>query len=238
MMGIEGRVAVITGGEGPLGRAVTGKFLSQGVKIFIGWNNPEEWEEAKKNIPSEFEGQVANMQVDLTQEDEAEKLMEKAKMEFGSIDILLHMVGMVFAGKTIWETDMAMMEKLLNVNLKSAFICAKHAIRIMLQKGKGRVVFFPPSLLLQPKQRFGAYAVSKSGLVTLTEGLREELKDTQITVNAVMFSVLDTPKTRKMPNPEPEKWVKPLEVADLLSALCSDDFRLLSGSTLKLFGKL
>jgi NAD(P)-dependent dehydrogenase (short-subunit alcohol dehydrogenase family) len=237
-MGVEGEVAVVTGGEGPLGRAVTRKFLSMGAKIFIGWNNPEEWEEARRQIPSESMGQVGDMRVDLTKEDEAERLMQEAKNKFGSIDSLLHMVGMFFAGKRIWETDTAMMEKLLNVNLKSAFICSKHAIRIMLQKGKGRVLFFPPSLLLQPQQRFGAYAVSKSGLITLTESLREELKDTQITVNAVMFSVLDTPKTRKMPNPEPEKWVKPLEVADFLSTLCSDETALLSGSTLKLFGKL
>ena len=237
-MDIEGKVAVITGGEGPLGRAVTEKFLSMGAKIFIGWNSPEEWEEARKQIPSESRGQVGDMRVDLTKEDEAEKIMQEAKKKFGSIDILLHMVGMFFAGKRIWETDMGMMEKLLNVNLKSAFICSKHAIRIMLQNGNGRVVFFPPSLLLQPQQRFGAYAVSKSGLITLTEGLREELKDTKITVNAVMFSVLDTPKTRKMPNPEPEKWVQPPEVADFLSVLCSDDCHLLSGSTLKLFGKL
>lgn len=237
-MGIEGKVAVIAGGEGPLGRAVTGRFLSMGAKIFIGWNNPEEWEEARKQIPSESKGQVADMRVDLTKEDEAEKLMQEAKNKFGSIDNLLHMVGMFFAGKRIWETDTVIMEKLLNVNLKTAFLCAKHAIRIMLEKGRGRVIFFPPALVHQPRDRFGAYAISKSGLITLTEGLREELKETQITVNAVMFSVLDTPKTRKMPNPEPEKWVKPLEVADFLGTLCSDESDLLNGSTLKLFGKL
>ena len=153
-MGTEGQVVVITGGEGPLGRAATGKFLSMGSKIMIGWNNPGEWEEAKKLIPSKFKGQVADMQVDLTKEDDAEKLMEKAKMEFGSIDVLLHMVGMFFAGKTIWETDTAIMENLLNVNLKSAFLCAKHAISVMLDRGRGRVVFFPPALILQPRQRY------------------------------------------------------------------------------------
>ncbi len=237
-MGIQGKVAVITGGEGPLGRAVTQKFLSQGAKILIGWNSAEEWEEARGLIPSDYKGKFADMQVDLTKEDQAEKLMEKAKNEFGTIDILLHAVGMFRPGQMIWETDTAILEKLIDVNLKSAFLCTKYAIRIMLEKGRGRVVVFPARVVLEPQPRFGAYAISKSGLLTLTQALREELKDTDITVNAVMFSVLDTPKTRKMPNPEPDKWVKPTDVADFLSSLCSDNCDALSGSTLKLFGKL
>lgn len=237
-MSLQGRIAVITGGEGPLGRAVTEKFLSEGARILIGWHSPEEWEEAKGLIPGEYKGQFADMRVDLTKEDQAKKLMEKAKHEFGSIDMLLHMVGMFYAGQTLWETDTAIMERLLEVNLKSAFLCAKYAIRVMLEKGRGRVVVFPARVVEEPQPRFGAYAVSKSGLLTLTRALREELKDTGITVNAVMFSVLDTFKTRKMPNPQPDKWVKPADVADFLKALCSNECDALSGSTLKLFGKL
>ena len=237
-MSLDGKVVVITGGEGPLGRAVSQKFLTEGAKIMIGWNSPEEWEEARGLIPGEYKGQIADMRVDLTKEDQAEKLMEKAKNEFGSVDILLHMVGMFSAGQMIWETDTALMEKLIEVNFKSAFLCSKHAIRIMLDKGRGRVVVFPARVVLEPQQRFGAYAISKSGLLTLVQALREELKDTAITVNAVMFSVLDTPKTRKMPDPQPDKFVKPADVADFLSSLCSDHCDALSGSTLKLFGKL
>lgn len=237
-MTLKGKVAVFTGGEGPLGRAATQKFLSEGAKILIGWHSPEEWEEAKGVIPSKYNEQVADMRVDLTKEDQAEKLMEKAKSEFGTIDILLHMVGMFHVGQTIWEIDAALMERLLDVNLKSALFCAKHAIKVMLEKGRGRVLFFPPRMVLEPEPRFGAYAVSKSGLLTLTEALREELKETDITVNAVMFSVLDTWRTRKMPHAEPDKWVKPADVADFLSGLCSDNCDVLSGSTLKLFGKL
>jgi NAD(P)-dependent dehydrogenase (short-subunit alcohol dehydrogenase family) len=237
-MSLKGKVAVITGGEGPLGRAVSQKFLSEGAKILIGWNSPEEWKEAKGLIPSEYQDKVADMRVDLTREDQAEKLMEKAKNEFGSIDILLHMVGMFFTGKTLWEVDAAIIGKLIEVNPKSALLCAKQAVKIMLDKGRGRVVFFPPRVVLEPEPRFGAYAVSKSGLITLAEALREELKETDITVNAVMFSVLDTWKTRHMPHAEPDKWVKPEKVADFLVDLCSDHCDVLSGSTLKLFGKL
>ena len=108
----------------------------------------------------------------------------------------------------------------------------------MLEKGSGRIVYFPAKLALEPQPRFGAYAVSKSGLITLMLALREELKDTNITINCVMPSVMDTPKARGMPNAEPGKWVKPSEVADLLCNLCSDECDAVSGSILKVFGKL
>jgi len=234
---LQGKVAVIVGGEGPLGREVSKKFLAEGAKLLIGWYAQQEWDEAKGLI-SNYKGQFSDMQVDATKEDQVQKLMEKAKATFGSIDILLHMVGMVHIGPMIWETETATWERLMDVNLKSAFLCSKYAIRAMLEKKRGRIVFFPARLAQEPQPRFGAYAVSKSGLITLISALREELKETNITVNGVMPSVMDTFRTRHMPNPEPDKWVKPSDVARLLCSLCVDESDAVSGSILKVFGKL
>jgi NAD(P)-dependent dehydrogenase (short-subunit alcohol dehydrogenase family) len=236
-MNLKGKVTVIVGGEGPLGREVSKKFLAEGVKVLIGWYAEQEWEEAKGLI-SAYKGQFAEMRVDATKEEQVQKLMQRAKETFGSIDILLHMVGMVHIGPMIWETETATWEKLMDVNLKSAFLCSKHAVRVMLEKKKGRIVFFPARVAQEPQPRFGAYAVSKSGLITLISALREELKGTNITVNGVMPSVMDTFRTRHMPNPEPDKWVKPSDIAELLCCLCSDECDALSGSILKVFGKL
>lgn len=236
-MKLEGKVVVITGGEGPLGRAVSKKFLAEGANLVIAWYAPEEWEEAKGLI-ADYKGQFIDVRVDATSEEQVQNLMGKAKDAFGSLDILLHMVGMFHAGEMIWETDTATLEKLLEVNLKSAFLCSKHAIRVMIEKGQGRIVFFPARVAIEPQPRFGVYAISKAGLITLMLALREELKDTNITVNAVMPSVMDTWRTRRMPHAEPEKWVKPSDVADLLCCLCSDESGAVSGSILKVFGKL
>jgi len=237
-MKLEGKVVVITGGEGPLGREVSKKFLAEGANLVIGWFAPEEWEEAKGLIASDYKGKLVDMRVDATKEEQVEALMKKAKDTFGSIDILLNMVGHFHVGELLWETDTAIFDNLLEVNLKSAFLCSKHAIKVMMEKGRGRIVFFPARLAIEPQPRFGVYAISKAGLITLMLALREELKDTNITVNAVMPSVMDTWRTRRMPNAEPDKWVKPSEVAELLYCLCSDECDALSGSLLKVFGKL
>ena len=236
-MSLKGKVAVLAGGEGPLGREVSKKFLAEGAKVVIGWYSQQEWEEAKGLI-SASKGQFAEVRVDATKEEQVQNLMRVAKDTFGSVDILLHMVGMVHIGPMVWETDAAILDRLIDTNLKSAFLCAKHAIKIMLEKKSGRIVFFPARVAAEPQPRFGAYAVSKAGLITLMQVLREELKDTRITVNAVMPSVMDTFRTRHMPNPDPDKWVKPSEIADLLSCLCSDEGGALSGAILKAFGKL
>jgi len=172
-MNLKGKVTVIVGGEGPLGREVTKKFLAEGVKVLIGWYAEQEWEEAKGLI-SAYKGQFAEMQVDATKEEQVQKLMQKAKDTFGSLDVLLHMVGMVHIGPMIWETETATWERLMDVNLKSAFLCSKHAVRVMLEKKSGRIVFFPARVAQEPQPRFGAYAVSKSGLIRLFHALEED----------------------------------------------------------------
>jgi len=237
-MSLEGKVAVLTGGEGAFGRAVTKKFLDEGAKLVIAWYTPEEWEEAKGLIPSQYRGQFIDVHFDATKEEQVENLMKKARDAFGSIDILMHMVGQPPARELVWETDTAIFDQMLEVNLKSAFLCCKHAVRVMLEKGRGRIVVFPSRVAIELQPRFGAYAISKAGLITLTLALREELKDTNITVNAVVPDRTITFRTARMSRPEAERRVKPSEVADLLGWLCADECDLLSGSTLKIFGKV
>ncbi|HUL22085.1 MAG TPA: SDR family NAD(P)-dependent oxidoreductase [Thermodesulfobacteriota bacterium] len=236
-MKLKGKVAVMTGGEGPLGRVVCRKFLAEGARLAISWYASHEWEEAKSLIGA-YREQFIDVQVDASKEEQVSQLMKKVKDTFGSIDMLLHMVGMYYSGNTIWETDSSTYDRLMEVNLKSAFLACKHALGYMLERGKGRIILFPARIAVEPQPKYGAYAISKAGLVTLTQALREELKGTRITVNALMPSVMDTFRTRRIPHAAVENWVKLEEVADLLCSVCSDDFDMVSGSVLKVFGKL
>jgi NAD(P)-dependent dehydrogenase (short-subunit alcohol dehydrogenase family) len=237
-VGLEGKVAVLVGGEGPLGREVTKAFLAEGAKVVIGWYTPEDWKEAEKLIPREYQGRFIGINVDATKEDQVKNLVEKTVAAFGSLDIMIHMVGIFHAGQMIWETETAIFEKLIETNLKTAFLCAKYAVRSMLEKGRGRILFFPGRLPMDPKPGFGANAVSKAGMYTLVLALREELKETHITVNAVMPSIIETWKTRKIHPELTGKMVNPADIARLLCSICSDDCEALSGSILKVFGSL
>jgi NAD(P)-dependent dehydrogenase (short-subunit alcohol dehydrogenase family) len=236
-MKLKGKVAVITGGEGPLGRVVCQKFLAEGANLVISWYASEEWEEAKSLIGGP-PGRFIDVRVNASKEEQVSELMKKAMDAFGSIDMLLHMVGMYYSGTTLWETESPVYDRLMEVNLKSAFLASKYALRYMLEKEKGRIILFPARIAVEPQPKYGAYAISKAGLITLMQVLREELKDTRITVNAVMPSVMDTFRTRRIPHAAIEDWVKPVDVADLLCSICSDDFSAASGSIFKVFGKL
>ena len=123
-------------------------------------------------------------------------------------------------------------------NLKSAFLCSKHAISAMLEKGTGHIVFFPAKSALEPPGKSGAYSIAKTGLVTLMLTLREELIDTEITVNCVAPSILNTPKLRNLPNVDPAKTVKPSDIAELLCSICADEGKILNGSILKVYGNM
>ena len=229
-------VVVVSGGEGPLGRAISQKFLSEGARMVIGWHSPQEWEEAEALI-ADYKSQYVAINLDVTQEESVENLMKEAKKSFGSIDILLHMPGSFSMGP-LWETEAATFDKLVAVNLKGAFLCAKHAVRAMLEKKQGHIVFFPAKVAIEPRPLFGAYAVPKAGLITLTQVLREELKETDITINAFMPDAMDTWRTRRTPNAQPEKWVKTSDVANAVFAICCQECQVINGSILKMFGKL
>ena len=139
---LKGKVAAMTGGEGPLGRVMCQKFLAAGASLVISWYASQEWEDAKSLIGG-YQGQFIDVQVDASKEDQVSELMKKAKDTFGSIDMLLHVVGMYYSGNMIWETDSFTYERLMEVNLKSAFLASKYALRYMLEKGKGRIILFP-----------------------------------------------------------------------------------------------
>ena len=234
-MKLEGKVAVVTGGEGPLGRAVSKKLLQDGAKLVIGWFAAEEWKEAKELL-IDYKGKFVERQFDATNEEQAANLMKFANDTYGGIDALVHTVGMFSAGKMLWETDATLLQKLIDINFKSGFFCANHAIKYMMEKLRGRIIFFPSVFAIEPPQGVGAYSISKAALVSYIYGLREDLKGTNITVNGIMPHGINTFKTRSFAGADVSKMTLPEDIADLVSCLCSDEASALSGSLLKVLG--
>jgi NAD(P)-dependent dehydrogenase (short-subunit alcohol dehydrogenase family) len=144
---LPGTAATHPGAHASPGSGVAKRFLAEGVKVVLGWYASEDWEKAKGLIAADDKGQFFDVRVDATKEEEVENLMRKAKDAFGTIDILLHMVGRFHAGGKIWETDASLFERLVDVNLKTTFLCCKHALKIMLERGRGRIVVFPPKVV-------------------------------------------------------------------------------------------
>ena len=222
------RVIAITGGHGVLGRAVVEAALADGLKVAVidhasGQSAPE--------------GVLELGGVDLTDPDSATKAIDTVASHFGRLDALLNIAG-GFVWQTTDDADPAW-AKMFGLNLTTALNASRAALPHLKTSPEGRIVNVGANAALKSAAGMGAYAASKAGVHRLTESLAEELKETSVTVNAVLPSILDTAQNRKdMPDADPAKWVAPSDLARVMLFLASPDSRAITGALLPVTGKV
>jgi NAD(P)-dependent dehydrogenase (short-subunit alcohol dehydrogenase family) len=127
---------------------------------------------------------------------------------------------------------------MMNINLKSTFLCSKAVLPQMIKQNYGKIINISSRPALKGSAGVGAYAASKAGVLNLTETIAEEVKDYDINVNAILPSTIDTPANRKaMPDADFSKWVKPEEIARVIIFLSSDESKPISGAGIPVYGK-
>jgi NAD(P)-dependent dehydrogenase (short-subunit alcohol dehydrogenase family) len=127
---------------------------------------------------------------------------------------------------------------MLGLNLRSAYMIFRAVLPGMLKAGKGRIVAVGARAAIEPIANFAAYSVSKAALVALVKTVALEVKDSGITANAVLPSVIDTPANRAaMPAADASKWVTPESIASLLVWLASDVARDVNGAAIPIYGQ-
>jgi len=163
--------------------------------------------------------------------------MEAVKLA-APVDTLLHLVGGFAGGQPVAETPDETWEKMLDLNLRSAYTIFRAVLPGMLKAGKGRIVAVGARAALDPMANFAAYSVSKAALVALVKTVALEVKDTGVTANVVLPSVIDTPANRAaMPSADASKWVTPESIAGLLVWLTSDAARDVNGAAIPIYGR-
>jgi NAD(P)-dependent dehydrogenase (short-subunit alcohol dehydrogenase family) len=238
-MAANDRVAVITGATSPLGRSVAKELLAQGIRV-IGTYRTEGSDAALRTELGALAANFQSLQADITDESEVGRLFEKVKKEYGRVDILVNIVGGYSGGKEVWNTPVAEWDNMIRVNLRSAFLCCRAALPMMIERNYGKIVNIAarPALEKRYRAKSGAYAVSKAGVLVLTETIAEEVKKFEINVNAVLPSTMDTEENRRnMPQADFSKWVPPAEMAAVIAGLVSDSMRPVSGAAVTAYGK-
>jgi NAD(P)-dependent dehydrogenase (short-subunit alcohol dehydrogenase family) len=236
-MTLDGKVAVITGGTGNLGQTVTTRFVHAGARVAVAFRSDAEWEALLAALP---EGALPlGLKTDVTDEASVQRLMAETVSQLGSVDILLNLVGAYEADVDVWDTPIETWQKMLALNLTSAFLCAKHALRHMVPQDFGRIVSVSSKVAEDLPVKSAPYAVAKAGVIALTKCMAAEVKGTNVAAMAIMPSVIDTPATRKLfPKAPFEKFVKPEQIADVLVWLSTQDAGAVNGSILQLYGGL
>jgi NAD(P)-dependent dehydrogenase (short-subunit alcohol dehydrogenase family) len=239
MQQLENRVAIITGGTGALGRAVTENFLTAGAKVAIPWVVEAEIPILEKQLGNRFPQSATHLKkVDVADEKQFGDFAQEVESKWGKVDILINLVGGFWGGSPIAQTSMAEWQAMFDLNVKPTFVCCKTVVPIMQKNKWGRIVSVTSRTGLLGAGDYAAYAVAKGAIATFTVSLAQEVLEDGVMVNAIAPSTIDTEANRKsMPKAKHENWVKPEDIAKALNFLCSEDCRVTSGAIVPVYGK-
>jgi NAD(P)-dependent dehydrogenase (short-subunit alcohol dehydrogenase family) len=228
-----GHIYAITGAFGALGSAVAKAAAEQGARLAL----IDFAKDAPAHAPAGDEVLVLGG-VDLTDANQAGAAIDAAAERFGGLDALFNI-----AGGFSWEKheggDWQTWHRLFLLNVQTASNASRAAIPHLKRSSAGRIVNVGANAALKASLGMGAYAASKAGVHALTEALAEELKADDVTVNAVLPSILDTPANRAdMPKANFAAWVAPRDLAAVMLFLASEDARAVTGALIPVTGRV
>ncbi|MCG9128492.1 SDR family oxidoreductase [Candidatus Poribacteria bacterium] len=231
------RNVLITGGTGILGSAVTKAFLSQGDNVVVSYLFDSEVDRFKEHNSDIF-NKVTFLYANVTEQEDVQKTIESFLTDFSQLDVLVNIVGGFVGGIPTAELEEDRWDFLMNLNLKSVFLCCKAVIPHMTERRSGKIVNVSARAGLKGEAGMSAYCVSKGGVRTFTESLAAEVMDFGINVNCIMPSIMDTPMNREaMPDEDYSRWVKTDEVADVIYFLASDKASIINGAAIPVYGR-
>jgi NAD(P)-dependent dehydrogenase (short-subunit alcohol dehydrogenase family) len=233
MMTLQGKVVVVTGGFGQLGHAVVRAALDAGAQVAaLDRARPP----ADATLPA---GAFALGELDLAEADAAVRALDQVAARFGGLDALVNVAG-TFRWETLEKGSLDAWDLLYRVNLRSAVSTSRAALPHLFRRGGGRIVNIGAgAAAAKAGTGMGAYTASKAGVAKFTEALADELKDRNVTVNAVLPSVIDTPANRAdMPKADFSRWVTPQAIADVIVFLLSEQARAVTGALIPVSGRV
>jgi NAD(P)-dependent dehydrogenase (short-subunit alcohol dehydrogenase family) len=230
------KVALVAGGTGGLGRAVSLAFLSAGARAITTYRNDQEFADLKI-LAGANASRLVGRQTDVTDEAAVQQLIAEITAQNGRLDILVNTVGGYAGGDKLWELDTRTFDQMLALNLRSGYVLSRAAAKVMLQQGKGVIVNVASRSAIVHEGGAAAYAASKAAAVALMDSLAADLKGSGVRVNSILPSIIDTEANRKaMPGADFTKWPKSEDIARVIVFLCSDDAKVIHGAAIPVYG--
>lgn len=223
------RTAIITGGTGGLGAAVTRRLLSDGWRLVVPWVHERELERVERH------GALELVQADLLDADAVAAVAAAAGADLRAV---VNLVGGFAAGGRVHETPVSDLEDQLRLNLVPAWLVTAAALPAMLAAGDGSIVCVSSRTALKPFSGGAAYSMAKRAVLGFVDALDVEYAGDGIRANAILPSVIDTPANRaSMPDADPSTWVTAEQVAATIAFLCSPGSAATSGAHIPVYGK-
>lgn len=221
-MSLARKKIVITGGAGVLGQGLARVAQGQGAEVILLDITPSQ---------NNFVGTL--LQVDLTNGDNVTACFD----QIGDFDVLANIAGGFAMGPTVYETDDALWDAMFTLNVMTLRRVLGVAVPRLVAKGRGSVINVGALGALRGAGNMGAYLASKSVVMRLTESLSEEVKAAGVNVNAVLPTVIDTPRNREnMPDADPTNWVDPEDLGQVICFLGSEGAKAIHGALVPVNG--
>jgi NAD(P)-dependent dehydrogenase (short-subunit alcohol dehydrogenase family) len=230
-MDLSGKVLVVTGADGALGQAAAATLSGYGAKLALITRSGA----APRTLPA---GARHYGGIDLTLEPATRAAMEQVAKDAGRIDGLINVAG-GFRWQQVNDGTIDSWDAMYKLNLRTAVLSCQAVLPYLLRSASGRIVNVGALGAQNAAAGMGPYAASKAGVARLTEALADELKDRGITVNAILPSILDTPKNRlDMPKADFKSWVTLSEAAEVIAFLVSDQASAVTGALIPVAGRV
>jgi NAD(P)-dependent dehydrogenase (short-subunit alcohol dehydrogenase family) len=230
------KIALVTGGTGGLGRAVSLALLRQDYKVAVTYRVPAQWE-ALQSEAGDKKGNLEGNRLDVTEETAVSAFLADLVEKHGRLDALVNTVGAYAGGIRLWEMDTKVFDRMLALNLRSGFVLCRAAVPVMLRQGSGSIVNVAAKAAFDHASGASAYAASKAAAVAMVDSLAADLKGTGVRVNSIVPSIIDTDANRQaMPKSDFAKWPKPEDIARVIVFLCSEDANVVHGASIPVYG--
>lgn len=190
-MSMKNKVAIITGGGRGIGKAIAKRFAENGSIVVLTARSKNEINDTLKEIEKNG-GQGISVQTDISKHSDVTRLVKTVLENYSKIDILVNNAGVVKPIKPIHEVDIEEWEHNLGINLFGAFYCIKTILPYMISKNYGKIINLSGGGAFNSMPNFSAYSASKAAIVRLTETVAAEVKEYNISVNAISPGAIKT----------------------------------------------
>jgi 3-oxoacyl-[acyl-carrier protein] reductase len=242
-MCLEGKIAIVTGGGGLIGRAIADTLARDGADIVV--NDLVEETAAQTAAHIESLGRRALVTLgSVAKEDDVNAMVDAAMDHFGQVDIMVNNAGITRDGLLVRMKE-EQWDLVLNVNLKSAFLCTRAVTRPMMKQKSGRIINIASVVGLIGNTGQANYSASKGGLIALTKTTAKELAGRNINCNAVAPGFIETPMTEELSEEARDAWLTniplgrpgtPEDVANVVAFLAGPRSSYVTGQVISICG--